>query len=388
MKTVLAISGGYPVSGVDNIIGTAALSVPNAESVTWSSLSPSVASVSSSGVVTVLTSGSATIQADVNGLIIVKNFSCYIAAEEPGVGMTCPVGILSSGTLTLTSPRQQLYEITASDSRVTMDSFTGEVVVNADPAGTASCDVTFTMKRITDSSGTGVVVASGTVPCSKEAHLVDLTGKVGYVPDFAALSGLTTVYADFIAERASAAATFVASDKASSKNASFELARYGSISGRLKVCAGSEVFACNADANDIAAGSQAETEYFNVATGVNNSTANYYNGKDNCPNCGSWTPFSSTAGLLGFNTETPVVLAGKTAAEMAAGITAGTIAVKSADRMVKLKRLVIYTGTANTTIQAALANASTAALNLYGTNDGRLISLNATAANQPVIANS
>ena len=399
----IALSGAYAQDGVNYIIDSGTLAATASPSsaanraVTWSSSAPSVASVTSGGTVTVLAAGSANIvaaAADGGGASAVYPISAIIAGADDGVELTAPVGILESGTLGITGTTTQLYQFAIEDNtRATVDSATGAVVCSADATGASSCDLTYYLKRVTNTSGATTDVASAAVPTIHEAAMVDLTGRVGYVPNFSAIVGSGhTVYCDFVLERNTSSATYLFSDRgATGSSAPFVLARLGSTQGGISFACGGLRYAMNNSDETYPVGSALETHAYMKTNAVGSNSGNevhYYFGDNQTGSSdylAAWSAATTNALCLGINFEYPATILGATANELASRLSSGTIVPKSAERAVKLKRLVIFR---NQLVESAavLASAMTADTYVVGTNDGRLLNLVETTANQPVIS--
>ena len=399
----IALSGAYAQDGVNYIIDSGTLAATASPSsaanraVTWSSSAPSVASVTSGGTVTVLAAGSANIvaaAADGGGASAVYPISAIIAGADDGVALAAPVGILESGTLGITGTTTQLYQFAVEDNtRATIDSATGAVACSADATGASSCDLTYYLKRVTNTSGATTDVASAAVPTIHEAAMVDLTGRVGYVPNFSAIVGSGhTVYCDFVLERNTSSATYLFSDRgATGSSAPFVLARLGSTQGGISFACGGLRYAMNNSDETYPVGSALETHAYMKTNAVGSNSGNevhYYFGDNQTGSSdylAAWSAATTNALCLGINFEYPATILGATANELASRLSSGTIVPKSAERAVKLKRLVIFR---NQLVESAavLASAMTADTYVVGTNDGRLLNLVETTANQPVIS--
>ncbi|MDD4817288.1 MAG: Ig-like domain-containing protein [Victivallaceae bacterium] len=399
----IALSGAYTQGGANYVIDSATLTASAAPSsaanqaITWSSTAPDVATVTSGGAVTVLAAGSANIvavAADGGGASSVYPISAIIAGTDDGVAIAAPVGILESGTLGITGTTTQLYQFAVEDNaRATIDSATGAVACSADASGTSSCDLTYYLKRVTTTAGATANVASAAVPTIHEAAMVDLTGRVGYIPNFSAIVGFGhTVYCDFVMERNTASATYLFSDRvATGSGAPFVLARLSSTSGGISVACGGLRFARNSSEETYPVGSALETHvYMKTSTAgadAGNAVRYGFEGSQgvNSDYLATWSAATTNALCLGINLEYPATILGATANELASQLSSGTIVPKSAERAVKLKRLVIFR---NQLVESAavLASAMTADTYVVGTNDGRLLNLVETTADQPVIS--
>ncbi len=404
----VSVSGGLDIGGMKYAVGTARLTAEvlpvNASDrrITWLSGNHSIATVSDSGLVTVVGKGLVRITAV---SVASPTIMAYIdlecrTGEAEEVSLSAPVAIIADGTLEKSGGENQLYAYGTAESRVTLNETSGAVAVNADAAGSDSCDVTYVLYRITSTTGERTAVASATVPTILAPSEVDLTGRVGYMPyvsnKTANAKSPVTLYAEFVLERGTDGAVLV-SDRISGKTHCVTIARFGSRTVTADDLGGALIARVHKrDDTDSAAvndevGNVAEHTVFSYSDnsvdgetlfdGIAGATvtAQAYN--------------NETANSFGFNCEYPKGnaadnlpdITGMTADELTAAVAANPAMVKSGAKTVKLKRLVIHE-TVYSSLDELLAHLDTASVNLVGTNDGRLIQLG-TNGGTPVLSN-
>ncbi len=401
--TGVSVSGGLEVGGRKYAIGTASLTAEiqplNASDrrVSWLSDNAAIATVSASGLVTILGNGLVRITAV---SVASPTIMAYIdlecrTGETEEVGISAPAVIVAHGVLEKTGGSNQLYAYGTTADRVTLNETSGVVAVNADAAGNDSCDITYVLYRLTSTTGERTAVASATVPTILAPAEVDLTGRVGYVPYVSNKSATAkspiTLYAEFVLERGTDGAVLV-SDRVSGKTHCVTIARFGSRIVTTDGLGGALI--CRAHKRDDTYSTATADEIGNIAEhtvfsrsdnaieggalfdgieGTNVSTQLYNNETANCFGLNYEYP-------KGYATDNLPDITGMTAAELTAAVAANPAMVKSGVKTVKLKRLIVHESVFST-VDELMANLDTASVHLIGTNDGRLIQLGTTGGN-------
>ncbi len=405
--TGVELSGGLEIGGTKYAVGTAQLTANvlpvNAtdKSLTWLSSDSEIAAVDANGLVTVNGNGQARITAvsvSSPSVMAYVELECRTGVAEE-VSLVAPNAIIASGSVSKSGGDTQLYTYGISANRASINETTGTVSVLADADGSSSCDVAYTLYRVTSTSGAKVAVDSAVVPTILQMHQVDLTGRIGYMPyvsnKLVNAKTPVTLYAEFVLERGTDGASLL-SDRISGKNHCVVIARFGSrnvtadgLGGALMTRIHKRDDTYSTAVND-EVGSVAERTIFSYSDN-NTDGATLFDGIAGA-NVSSQNYNNETANCFGFNYEYPKGYAtdslpditGMTAAELTALVAETPSLVKSGEKTVKLKRLVIHE-TLYSTVEELLAHLDTASVNLVGTNDGRLIQMNAGA--QPVLSN-
>lgn len=398
--TGIELSGGLDINGTKYAIGTAQLTANvlpvNAtdKRLSWLSGNSEVASIDENGLVTVNGNDMVRITAfsvSSTSVMAYVELECRTGEAEE-VSLATPNAIIASGEVSKIGGETQLYSYGISANRATVNENTGAVAVLADADGTTSCDITYTLFRITSTSGDKTAVASAIVPTILQAQQVDLTGRIGYMTYVSnktinAKSPIT-LYAEFVLERGTDGAVLF-SDRISGKIHCVTIARFGSrtvaadgLTGALLARVHKRDDTYSTAFND-EVGSVAERTVFSYSdNSVDGMTL--FDGIAGT-NVAYQTNNNETANYFGFNYEYPKGYAtdnlpditGMTSGELAAAIVANPAMMKSGAKVVKLKRLIIH-DTVYSTVDELLANLATASVHLIGTNDGRLIQLGTT----------
>ncbi len=384
----MSISGGYLLNDTSYIIssgvlsGTAEIEGSSDTSVTWNSSDDSIATITSAGVMNVVSDGTAIISATSvanNRFYTTKEFICKTGIAESGIGINTPNAIVSTALLSLSGAPSQLYSIETTEPRVTIDT-SGNTLVTAEATG-ATDDISYDLYRITNTDGTKELVSTQIIPTILEPQYYDLTNKVGYLPNdslklTASLTG--SILIEAIIEKSGTSAVFLLSNAESNhKKKTLQLARLGSLSGNLKMYAGQELFVESTvesnNADDFVAkigrtSASSDGGYTNVNIGNNPITFTV---------SADTNTTTSAADAIGFNFEYPMVIYGKTEEEIVALLNAGTIVPKSGTLTVKLKRLIYYPGVYYDESELT-SHTQSAEIYIVGTRDGRLINVNGT----------